>query len=357
MKFILRFWNETKPILIIFLLWRIWLFLIGILSFNFLEFKASFPYIDQVLVLSRLPQWLWHWGNFDGVHYLSIAALGYREGDQVFFPLFPLGIRLLNLVIGNYVLSGLLLANFAALFSGIVFYLLVKRDFDKTTALWSVVFLFSFPTSFFMGAVYTEGLFLLLTVLAFYFQGLKSALFSILAGMTRLVGALIPPFFGLIGLALYVLYLQINFSKPLYFLTAQADFQNNRASDLFGLVTPFQVIYRYFKIFFTVDSSQYSFWVAAVEFSALVLGVSVLGYLTFRKIVSWRYLIFSWLALLLPIVSGTLSSVPRYLLTIFPIYIFFGRIKNKVCRIMVLIVSLIFQVILTVLFVRGYFVA
>jgi len=357
MKSIKKFLNEIKPVFLIFLLWRVGLLLVCILSFNFLTFKASFPYIDQALITSHLPQWLWHWGNFDGVHYLSIATWGYREGDQVFFPLFPSAIYLLNQVINNYFLSGFLIANSAILLAGTVFYFLIKRDFNQKTALWSTIFLFAFPTSFFFGAIYTEGLFLLLVLLAFYFKGFKSAFFGILGGLTRLIGIFVPPFFGAIGLAFYSLYLQINFSQPLYFLTAQADFKNSRASDFFHLVTPFQVVYRYLKIFLTADPTQFGFQVALIEFGAFMFGVSVLGYLSFKRLMPIKYLIFSWAALLLPTFSGTLSSMPRYLLVIFPLYIGLARIKNLKIKVGILFVSVVLLSIFTAYFVRGYWIS
>ena len=83
-----KFWLEYKKIFLIFFLWRIGLLLIGFFAQSLLPFKSSFPYADTILVLTGLPSWLWSWGNFDGVHYLTLAMSGYDGfGTQVFFPL------------------------------------------------------------------------------------------------------------------------------------------------------------------------------------------------------------------------------------------------------------------------------
>jgi hypothetical protein len=357
MNFIRKFWDNGGFVLTVFLIWRFGLLVIGWWSVKILPFKASFPYIDEVLIASGLPQWLWQWGNFDGVHYLRIAASGYHGGDQTFFPLFPVVIRGLSYFLPNYFWAGFLAANLTAFLAALALYFLVKRDWGVSAARWAVVFLLAFPSAFFFGAIYTEGVFLLLVLLAFSFQRVGRLVFSLLAGLTRLTGSLIPPFFGAAGLGLYMGYLQINFSQPLYFLTAQASFKNARASDLFSLVSPPQVIFRYLKIFATADWSQWAFRVAMIELAAFLFGLGVLTFLSIKKRLPARYLVFSWAALLLPVFSGTLSSMPRYLLPIFPIYLFLAGIKNSFLKLIIIGAFLLWQAILACWFLRGYFVA
>jgi len=61
------------------------------------HFGNSFPYADRVLAITGLPEWIWGWGGFDGVHYLRIAQNGYQDlYYQAFFPLFLLLIRIFN---------------------------------------------------------------------------------------------------------------------------------------------------------------------------------------------------------------------------------------------------------------------
>jgi hypothetical protein len=348
MKFIKKFWQENKVIIGIFSVWRVLLLIIGVLSFRLLTFKASFPYIDETLISSNFPQWLWHWGNFDGVHYLTIASHGYNgliNNEQVFFPLYPLLLKLLAIIIHNYLLSGLIISNISVLAAAILLYKISKN-------IWSVIFLFSFPTAFYFGSVYNESLFLLLILLAFN----KSQIFGFFAGLTRLTGSF-SGIYGGLGVITYMFYLKLTFNNPLLFLFNQGGFNNGRANSLTTLVTPPQVIYRYIKILSTADPSNIAYWISLLEISAFTLGFILLLQLSIKRKIPSLWLIFSWISLLLPTFSGTFASVPRYLLTIFPIYICLGQIKKTHIKLAITSSFVILQIVLTILFVRGYFVA
>ncbi len=360
MKFVLR----------IFIIWRIVLFITSYLAPMFLPFKESFPYWDTLLKPSGLPDWLWVWGNFDGVHYYTIANLGYEGfGTQVFFPLFPLLIAILAKLVGSIIISGLIISNTATLLAGIFLYKFVEKEFDDKTAKWAVAFLFCFPTSFFLGAIYPESLFLLLILLSFQAKGLWAGVFSGLASGTKLIGIFISPLLAFLkprniwgilggtGLALFILYLWLKFNSPLMFLTAQSAFENHRASNLTSLVSPPQVVFRYLKIFITANWQHFDYWIALLEFAAFIFAFLALIVLSRRKIISPKIIIFSWVALILPIFSGTFSSMPRYLLPIFPLYIFLATLKNSKIKYGILTIFVLLLALLTTLFARGFFVS
>lgn len=354
-KFV-RKYKEEFLIAAIFSIWRAGLFIVSFCAQFLLPFKKSFPYADSLLVPTGLPQWLWSWGNFDGVHYLTLAQRGYDGfGTQVFFPLYPLFGNILSYLAGSQFVSLFLISNLSILIGAIVFFKLIKKYFDIRTAFWSVIFLFCFPMSFFFGAIYTESLFLLLTLLIFSLSGIKSIVIGVLAGFTRLIGAF-TGLFSFIGLLLYMSYLWFRFGKPLFFLSAQSAF-GSRATSFTGLVTPFQTIFRYFKIFATVNSSSYDFWIAVLEFGAFSLGFAVLAWLTIKRKLPIRWLFFSWAAYILPTLSGTFSSMPRYLLPIFPIYLAGALIKNSNIKIIIAIICAFLLAVFTALFTRGYWVS
>ena len=341
MKFVRK--SETIWIIGVFLSWRISLFLVSFVAQKFLPFKKSFPYADTILIPSGLPSWLWAWSGFDGVHYLTIAKSGYDGfGTQVFFPLYPMFINLINRLVPNILISGLLISNLSILLAAMVLYKMTKNK-------WAVAFLFAFPFSFYFGSVYTESLFLLLVLLTFSY----SKVFSFLAGATRLAGIFLAPW-GWAGLVLYSLYLWWRFGRPLFFLSAQSAF-GSRATTLTTLVTPFQTLFRYGKIFLTVSPANYNFWIAFSEISTFVFAIGMLIWLTKKIPISW--LVFSWLSLLLPSFSGTLSSMPRYLLGIFPIFVGLGLIKNPLIKSGIIFLFVILLVIFTALFTRGYWVS
>lgn len=369
MKQLQNFWTAYRFPIIGFLIWRVYLFILGTLGFSLLTFKASFPYIDQILIASGYPQWLWQWGNFDGVHYLDLAMRGYHaQGLHVFFPIFPILINVVNLVVNNYFLAGFILSNTLFLVASVVFYKFLKEKYNLSTARWGTALLFCFPTSFFFGSIYTESLFLLLVVLSFYLTGFKAALVASVAGATRLVGTFLAlPFLlgkkkwlffvACAGFAIYILYTWYFYHSPLLMISDQANFQNARASSLSTLVSPPQVVWRYLKIFATGGIDKFDTWLAVLEFVSFVGGVILLTYLTWKRKMEKAYLVFAWPALILPSLSGTLSSMPRYLLVIFPIYIAFALIKNKTIKLTLLVFSSVLMTVLTILFVRGYFIS
>lgn len=358
MKFIKTFWPENRFVLGVFVVWRFGLFIIESVGNYLVPFNPGFPYWQDVLVQTKMPQWLWQWGNFDGTHYLTIAKVGYDGfGDQVFFPLYPMLMRGIGDLVGqNYFMVGLIISNLAILIAGMVLFRLVKTQTSINVARWAVIFLFAFPTSFYFGSIYTESLFLCLVLLAFFIRGIGGMIAGVLAGATRLVGIFSSPL-AFIGVAAYSFYLLVRFQNPLFFLSAQSAFGNSRASSLLTLITPPQTIFRYLKIFITVNPRQFDFWLAGLEFAAFWLGLSVLSYLTWRRKLPAGWLIFGWLAFLLPTFSGTFSSMPRYLLAIFPIPVGLAMIKSSVVKYLILTIFICLLAILVVLFTRGTFVA
>jgi hypothetical protein len=108
------------------------------------------------------------WTHWDGAWFLRVALRGYRhDASPAFFPLYPLLIRgLAPLTGGNYVLAGMAVSLVAYAAAMILLYRLVAGDVGRRVALWSVVFLSLFPTAFFFQAVYSESLFLALTLAA-----------------------------------------------------------------------------------------------------------------------------------------------------------------------------------------------
>jgi len=141
------------------------------------------------------------WGKWDTRHYLNIAANGYQvEGEErmllVFYPLYPLAIRLFHLVIESYFWSAIAV-SLTSLIAATYFLsrLVLFESSDAVLARDSVKYLLIFPFSFFLSAAYAESLFLLLTILTFYFcrrdQWLPAGIAAMLAALTRNQGVLL----------------------------------------------------------------------------------------------------------------------------------------------------------------------
>ena len=115
------------------------------------------------------------WSIWDGPHYLEIAQYGYahkiEDGNYymlVFFPLYPLLIKLFAFVLRNYAVSALTVSALTYSAGCVMTYKLVTLDYSKYTARTAIVLLSIAPFAFFYGSVMTESLFFLLTVSTFY---------------------------------------------------------------------------------------------------------------------------------------------------------------------------------------------
>jgi len=79
--------------------------------------------------------------------------------------------------------------------------------------------------------------------------------------------------------------------------------------------------------------------------------------LAFRKKMRTSYLVFGSLAFVLPTLSGTFSSLPRYVLVLFPAFIYLGMIKSKLIQFGLWVIFGLLLIISAALFYQGYWIA
>ena len=374
-------------ILVLFLIWRLFLFFTAFWGSFILPFQPRFPYADGFLISSDLPAFVWSFANFDGVHYLTIARSGYAaQFTQVFFPLYPLLLSVFQKILYfiNPLAISLIVTNLFFLAGLYLFNQLLRIDYKPKEISWMVLFLLLFPTSFYFAGLYTESLFLILILLCFYLARRKmwllAAITAGLASSARLVGIFLLPalfweylqdksnvrgqllnvlkspilYIAPLGLISYMIYLQINFGDALYFWHAQPIFGASREGSNIILLP--QVLWRYFKILTKNPVDLSSFWIPLTELTSTIFAVILLILGHYQKI-RLSYLIFSWLAILTPTLTGTFSSMPRYILVAFPIFISLGLIKSKLLKILSLVTFFLLLIIFTILFPRGIWVA
>src|SRR4029077_16754042 len=145
--------------------------------------------------------------RWDTDFYHQIATTGYKwdrsvflHQNVVFFPPYPLLMRWGGALLGGHPLLAGTIVSLAA-FAGaiVVLYRLAGLEVGQEKA-WPVILLLStYPYALFYSAVYTESLFLLLTVGAFYAMRrrhlLLTALCGVAAGLARPNGFWLgPPF-------------------------------------------------------------------------------------------------------------------------------------------------------------------
>lgn len=134
--------------------------------------------------------------RWDTDFYHQIATAGYRwdpsvflHQNVVFFPFYPLLMRWVGVWLGGPLLAGTVISLAAFAGAMAVLYRLAVLELGEDKA-WPVILLIStYPFALFFSVVYTESLFLLLTVGAFYAMRTRSlalaALAGFAAGLTR----------------------------------------------------------------------------------------------------------------------------------------------------------------------------
>lgn len=358
--------------------------------------------ISQPLVWSR--------ANFDGFHYTKIARDGYQYLQQAFFPFYPKLIKFFQPVFRSFIVSGIFISSlFFLLFLWLMKKLLEEEGEKEEAIKKTLLFLVLFPTSFYFVSVYTESLFLFLVLLSFWWakrkQWLLAGLTAGLASYTRLVGIFLFPalvyeyyqseskrkmkerllaarkalieklsfkyllyffksrwphfknltFLSLSswGLLSYMYYLKRTTSDWFYFARVQPDFGAQRSVN--KLIMLYQVFWRYFKMITDINLIKtYAYFNVWLEFliALLFLVLLILGWLVFEIRRSW--MIFASLAYLLPTLTGTFSSMPRYVLVCFPCFLVLAKLKLPK---IVYLISGALLLLCTALFVRGYWVA
>lgn len=325
--------------------------------------------------------------RWDTGFYVSIAEEGYRyEGVELpsvaFFPLLPLLMRALMLVVGDAVVAGIVISNVALLAAIMVLYRLVLEEWDAAVAERAIWYLSVFPASLFGSAIYTESLFLLTAIGATFLarrgSWLGAGLVGIAAALTRLHGVLVavliagewwrqrrdsntarPKLIALaaaaavpLGTAAYMLYCWRTFGSPVAFATA---------ASAWGRVPkpPFATVAEVIQappggwfsglLAGTVHVDNWIDLTSVLVF--LLLGCALLA---LRR---WGEGLFVVLGVSLSFGSGLLMSQRRYMWVLFPAFILVGLWGERpwLDRTVTLL-SALGLALFTALFANGYWV-
>lgn len=324
------------------------------------------------------------WLNFDGLNYLEIVEHGYKNNRALtaFFPVYPLLIRLISINLRlNPILVGILISYISTILALLMFYKFLEEE-TKSALLASkaLILLLVFPASFYLFAYYTEGFFLLLTILFFWRlkkgDFIMASLFAMVASATRLFGlALVGTLFveallnfrkkgdvpfavflSPLGFFIYAIYLGINFGNPFLMFFAQSDQKFGRT---LSILNPIKIIPDTVSKIISGPQPQYD---NVFVYPVILIEAIVFAYLIFLTIKSfgnirfyyWTYLL---LSLILIMVGGSLSSVMRYSLPLIPAYIFLSKNLKGGYFIIWLITSFILLIFSSSLFFRNYWIA
>ena len=146
----------------------------------------------------------WLFVRWDSGYYWQVATTGYRpDGDErAFYPLYPMVIRAVSLVLPVSTLwSGLFVSVVSFFGAGILTYKWIRIDYGHAQATWTTVLMYVYPMAFYLVAFYAESLFLLLAILSLYLA--RRGWFALSGAAIALAGATRPQAF-LLGIP-YVL--------------------------------------------------------------------------------------------------------------------------------------------------------
>jgi hypothetical protein len=108
-------------------------------------------------------------GRWDSVWYMAIAAGGYGDGArEAFFPLYPLLVKVAGAPLHSTLVGGALLSTALLGVALVLLHRLVALDYERAVARNAVLVTALFPMSFFFSAVYSESLFLCVSIGAVY---------------------------------------------------------------------------------------------------------------------------------------------------------------------------------------------
>ena len=265
-----------------------------------------------------------------------------------FMPLYPLLVGLASRNLGlDIVLAGIIISNLFFILSAFVLYKLLLLDYDEKTSFYAVIFYVVFPLSFILSGFFTESLFNFLLFSVFYFMKRRlwilSAVFLSLLPVTRIVGVLviIPALyiyikskayrkpitafpFVLIPIPLLVHLMRMHSLTGDWFAIFNAQRGFGRANlFLLDIVHAFDrgVSFFLFELVFMIGAVLLS-WIGLTKLCTKeTFPDSVKGY--------WLYAI---LGLSFPVLTGTVTSYPRYTLGIFPIFLGLAYLVGKVKR-------------------------
>lgn len=312
------------------------------------------------------------WARWDSVWFLRIAEHGYgalEDTALAFFPLYPAAVGVLGRVFfGHYLVAGIVISLAASLAAFLLFHDLAETKLGADGARRAVLYLALFPMALFLQAVYSEALFLLLTVAAFVLaeraRFLPAGIVAGLAMLTRPVGvALLPALLlfawrarargpAIASLATapllfcaYPLYIWVERGDPFAFVDAQGIWTRHvsYAGPLGGIWDGLRAGWAGVRQL-VAGSDGTIYWPAAEgtdPLRAAAVNLEALGFLVLfaaLTVVAWRrfgapYGLYAALSLAIPLSVPSerwpLLSLPRFGLVIFPLFLALAALGGR----------------------------
>jgi Gpi18-like mannosyltransferase len=312
----------------------------------------------------------------DANWYMDIARNGYdkvpfdasRQRNWAFFPLYPSIVRVAARLTGEFSITAAILSNIFFLVALVVIHktaLLFDPDIESANL--AVFYLAAFPTAYFFSFPWTESLFLLLTVSAFFFAKKEkwwlAGACGALASATRFAGiflwlplivlyletyrlrlrsqllalSLIP-----VGLLAFMLYLHSITGNAVAFYGIQSAWGREPTFFL-------QPLWSYLRNPWLLGA-PWNFRV--LNFASVVLALACLPVLFRRR--QWALGLYTLISLVVPLSAGLeMLSLSRFVGVVFPVFLVLGRAgRSPTIDRIITIVFVVLLGLLTTMFAR-----
>jgi hypothetical protein len=309
--------------------------------------------------------------RWDSYWYLDIAKNGYYlrsetpQANVVFFPLYPMLLWLVKpLAAGNLVLAGWIVSSVFLMLAVYMLTRLTKAFYPGIDPALPAVFLLLYPTAFFLNAVYTESLFLFLSLATVYYalrrNFLSASAWAALASATRVSGLflcvllatefvqehgwravlsrrVLPLALAPAGIIVFFLYQWIAFGDFFLFLKVETAF----GRDFTIAVSNYFTIRNSADLAHTLLDLSYTVAVILMAFIAI-------------KRLRLSYGLYMIVSVAVVLASGTPLGIARYAMVFFPIYLIGAGIRSTLGRSAWLFASTLLQALNTIRFVNHY---
>ena len=352
--------------------WLVIVNVFALLAFNRLNLApdTAMAWMDSGSVTPARQSWdiVELHNRWDSYWYLDIAREGYylrgpALSNVVFFPLYPLLMRLFApLCGGDLVLSGWILSSGFLFLSVYMLTRLVREFHPGVDPCLPAVFLLAHPMAFFLNAVYSESLFLFLSLAMVYFARrgdfFKASLAAALASATRVAGVflcvlllveflrahgwrgllsprVLPLALAPAGLILFFLHHWYRFGDFFLYLNAQTVYGRDFTMELsdFAIRNNANLVNTALDLFYTATALLLALFALRVRLSYGVYMLASLG---------------------VALGSGTVLGVARYAMVLFPIHLIGAGLRSPVGRAAWLFASALLLALNIICFVNHY---
>ncbi len=316
----------------------------------------------------------------DATRYIDVAQHRYvTQGENainlVFYPLYPLLMRWLGWLTFSLPLAGVIVSHVGCGIASILLYELILLDGEKRNAWDGVLLMALYPFSMFALGVFTEGLFLALSIGCLYAlrkrNFLAAGVVGFLAALTRTQGMLLffPAVYEWVTLrfgpkkeklcwqdaflllipAGFGVYLGVNaalWGNCFQFLKFEAGEPWYQSTQWVGAN-----IAQHYQLGHSYPGLAWIIYYPQIALYFIILGVLFYG---INRKERTAYLLYGGVYLGFSFLSGWMISGGRYMLCCVPVYIILAKLKDGLARRFLLLGAAMLFVLYSLLYLRGY---